>query len=60
MEVVLGHLWAHHPPSAGDQALVNLYDHLFPLSFESRMPNHGQNQERAAAANYTAPQVISD
>ena len=59
-KVVSGHLWAQHPPSAGGQTQVNLCDHLFPLSFESRMPNHGQNQVRAAAANYAAPQVISD
>lgn len=57
---VLGHLRAQHPPPAGGQIQVNLCDRLFSLSFESRMPNHGQNRVRAAVANYTAPQVISD
>lgn len=59
-EDVLGRLRAQHPPPAGGQIQVNLCDRLLSLSFESRMPNHGQNRVRAAVANYTAPQVISD
>lgn len=46
-EVVWDHPWAQHPLLAGGRALENLRDHLFPLSFESRMPNHGQKSAKS-------------
>lgn len=46
-EVVWDHPWAQHPPSAGGRAPENLRDRLFPLSFESRMPNHGQKSAKS-------------
>lgn len=57
---VLGHPCAQHLPLSGSQSQINLCNHLLSLSFEGRMPNHSQNRVRAAAANYTTPQVISD